>query len=571
MGATDTWMKLSHAGGTQSQTYSVTLEEEKTKSVAEGCFVNMTLMAGGGAFGFSAYVGVTAGYERLDGSSISTASMTSTETSGTVQNLTADLTDYAFNWKLIGWKTDDLFPGVPFVGYAVKEQKDLPMPVDDLKAVYSAEDKTVTLTFTAPETDPGRMAATHFYAYDDLHDGSIGACSNSSSDPERSITIDVSGYTTQGATFTVIPFNETTNMRGMPSNEAYCLFVMSSNVVSELIQELRDKIAALETALKKGDADLADDIADLVEAYKALSAEVEDLEEAQDALSDTMAEADEALQEAIDKVDAELSAAIENLSQDTDTAISDLTDAYISADILLKADIDSLSGKLGDLEQTMSEADGALQEAIDKVSADLSAAIENLRKATDAELERSIADLTDAYANADHLVKMDVDSLTENLAALGQTMVEADGALQATIQKAEDDLAAVKKELGSAMAEDVDRLNIKINTLNTALDDAYKLADEMLTKDIGGLSQRLNELESRHTEDIGALRTELEALKAQIAEQDEINNAQQAAADTTRTITFVALGVGSVSLLGNAMLLFLLLKKKSRTKSRTKI
>ena len=640
VGATDTWMKLSHAGGTQSQTYSVTLEEEKTKSVAEGCFVNMTLMAGGGAFGFSAYVGVTAGYERLDGSSISTASMTSTETSGTVQNLTADLTDYAFNWKLIGWKTDDLFPGVPFVGYAVKEQKDLPMPVDDLKAVYSAEDKTVTLTFTAPETDPGRMAATHFYAYDDLHDGSIGACSNSSSDPERSITIDVSGYTTQGATFTVIPFNETTNMRGMPSNEAYCLFVMSSNVVSELIQELRDKIAALETALKKGDADLADDIADLVEAYKALSAEVEDLEEAQDALSDTMAEADQLLQEAIDKVNTDLSAAIENLSQDTDTAISDLTDAYISADILLKADIDSLSGKLGDLEQTMSEADGALQEAIDKVSADLSAAIENLReatdeelersiadltdayanadhllkmdidtlsddlgdleqtmseadsalqeaidkvsadlsaaienlrKATDAELERSIADLTDAYANADHLVKMDVDSLTENLAALGQTMVEADGALQATIQKAEDDLAAVKKELGSAMAEDVDRLNIKINTLNTALDDAYKLADEMLTKDIGGLSQRLNELESKHTEDIGALRTELEALKAQIAEQDEINNAQQAAADTTRTITFVALGVGSVSLLGNAMLLFLLLKKKSRTKSRTKI
>ena len=566
VGATDTWMKLSHAGGTQSQTYSVTLEEEKTKSVAEGCFVNMTLMAGGGAFGFSAYVGVTAGYERLDGSSISTASMTSTETSGTVQNLTADLTDYAFNWKLIGWKTDDLFPGVPFVGYAVKEQKDLPMPVDDLKAVYSAEDKTVTLTFTAPETDPGRMAATHFYAYDDLHDGSIGACSNSSSDPERSITIDVSGYTTQGATFTVIPFNETTNMRGMPSNEAYCLFVMSSNVVSELIQELRDKIAALETALKKGDADLADDIADLVEAYKALSAEVEDLEEAQDALSDTMAEADQLLQEAIDKVNTDLSAAIENLSQDTDTAISDLTDAYISADILLKADIDSLSGKLGDLEQTMSEADGALQEAIDKVSADLSAAIENLREATDEELERSIADLTDAYANADHLVKMDVDSLTENLAALGQTMVEADGALQATIQKAEDDLAAVKKELGSAMADDVDRLNIKINTLNTALDDAYKLADEMLTKDIGGLSQRLNELESRHTEDIGALRTELEALKAQIAEQDEINNAQQAAADTTRTITFVALGVGSVSLLGNAMLLFLLLKKKSRTK-----
>ncbi|MDH8276264.1 hypothetical protein QIG69_28330, partial [Klebsiella pneumoniae] len=71
------------------------------QSVAEGCFVNTTLMAGGGAFGFSAYVGVTAGYERLDGSSISTASMTSTETSGTVQTLTSDLSYYGFDWKLI--------------------------------------------------------------------------------------------------------------------------------------------------------------------------------------------------------------------------------------------------------------------------------------------------------------------------------------------------------------------------------------------------------------------------------------------------------------------------------------
>ncbi|MGN0164544.1 MAG: hypothetical protein ACI39R_00030 [Lachnospiraceae bacterium] len=582
VGSTDTWMKLSHAGGTQTQTYSVTLEEEKTKSVAEGCFVNMTLMAGGGAFGFSAYAGATAGYERLDGESFSTASMTSTETSGTVQNLGADLTDYGFDWKLIGWKTDDLFPGVPFVGYAVKNQKDLPMPVDDLKATYNSDDQTVTLTFTVPETDPGRMAATHFYAYDDLHEGYIGACSTSSSNSERSITIDVSGYTAQSATFTVIPFNETTNMRGMPSNEAYCLFVMSSNVVSKLFQELRDKIAALETALEKGDADLADDIADLVAAYKALSAEVKDLKDVQEALSDTMEEADEALQKAIDKVNADLSAAIEKLSQDTDKAlkqaITDLTNAYISADTLLKADIDSLSGKLDSLEQTVNEADEALQKAIDKVREDLTDAIEKLRQANDEELEQAIFNLTDAYLNADVLLKADIDVLSEKFAALEQTMNEADEVLLATIEQVQADL-----------------------------DAAYKLADELLKDDIDGLSQRLDELEAKHAEDIDALRAELEALykadidalsaeleakykedidalsseletlRVQIAEQDEnnstaiqtlksVDNIQKENTDNTRLITIVALCIGSVSLLGNVLLLVLLLKKKFLTK-----
>ena len=61
------------------------------------------------------------------------------------ENLSNDQTDYRFDLKLIGWKTDDLFAGVPFVGYAVKGQ------ADDLKATYSYEDGgTVTLTWTAP-------------------------------------------------------------------------------------------------------------------------------------------------------------------------------------------------------------------------------------------------------------------------------------------------------------------------------------------------------------------------------------------------------------------------------------
>lgn len=591
VGDTDTWMKLSYAGGTQTQTYSVTLEEEKTKSVAEGGYANMSLMVGGGSdiLNVSAYAGITAEYERLKGSSISTASMTSTETSGTVQNLSPDLTDYGFNWKLIGWKTDDLFKGVPFVGYAVKDQRDLPKPVDDLKASYS--NGKVTLTFTAPTADPGRMQTTHFYAYDDLHDRYVGACSNNygpnGDNAERSITIDVSGYSATGATFTVIPYREDAMMggiggtRGMPSNEVFCLFAMSDKEVKALIQDLKDSIAALEEALKAEHAILAAAIADLTEAYQAadeaLQSQVDDLEAAQEALKKAMEEGDAALQKAIDKVREDLTAAIEKLSQDTDSAIADLTSAYIAADALLKANIDTLSGKLDDLEQTMNEADDALQEAIDQVKEELSQTIENLRQATDESLEQAIADLTEAYTNADTLLKADIDSLSDKHDALEQTMIEADAALLATIEKVQADLSAAKKELESAMKEDKEALNSKIDTLNSALDAAYKLADEMLKKDIDGLSQKLEELNAQHKEDLDALHAELDALKAQIAKQDEINNTaiqtlntvdstQREATDIVRIITIVGLCIGSVSLLGNVVLLLLLIKKKILTK-----
>lgn len=607
VGDTDTWMKLSYAGGTQTQTYSVTLEEEKTKSVAEGGYANMSLMVGGGSdiLNVSAYAGITAEYERLKGSSISTASMTSTETSGTVQNLSPDLTDYGFNWKLIGWKTDDLFKGVPFVGYAVKDQRDLPKPVDDLKASYS--NGKVTLTFTAPTADPGRMQTTHFYAYDDLHDRYVGACSNNygpnGDNAERSITIDVSGYSATGATFTVIPYREDAMMggiggtRGMPSNEVFCLFAMSDKEVKALIQDLKDSIAALEEALKAEHAILAAAIADLTEAYQAadeaLQSQVDDLEAAQEALKKAMEEGDAALQKAIDKVREDLTAAIEKLSQDTDEAlkqaITDLTNAYTSADTLLKADIESLSGKLTNLEKTLKDADAALQKAIDKVNADLTKAIDDLSKATDENLTEAVGNLTTAYTNADALLKADIDALSEELAALKQTMIEADDALLAAIEQVKADLDATKKELESAMAEEVEQLNSKIDTLNAALEAAYKLADEMLKRDIDALRAELEakhkenidtlraELEAKHKEDIDTLRAELAALKVQIEDRDEINNTaiqtlntvdstQREATDIIRIITIVGLCIGSVSLLGNVVLLLLLFKKKLLTK-----
>ena len=579
-GDTDTWMKLSHAGGTQTQTYSVTLEEEKTKTVAEGCYANMSLMAGGGSdiLNVSAYAGITAEYERLKGSSISTASMTSTETSGTVQNLSADLTDYGFNWKLIGWKTDDLFKGVPFVGYAVKDQRDLPKAVDDLKAEYS--DGKVILTFTAPTADPGRMEITHFYAYDDLHDRYVGACSNyygpNGDKAERSITIDVSGYDAPGATFTVIPYCEdpstggTGGMRGMPSNEVYCLFAMSAKDVEALIQELRDKIAELTEALEGQDSDFEAKLAELITAYKkadeALQSQVDDLEAAQEALKTAMEEADAALQAAIDKVREDLTAAIEKLDKDTEAAIAELTAAYTATDALLQANIDALSEKLAALELATKEADDALQAAIDKVREDLTAAIENLSNATGEALEQAVADLTAAYTSADALLKADIDALSEELAALKKTMIAADKALLAAIEKVQADLDAAKKELESAMAEEVERLNDKINTLSAALDAASRLADEKLKESMDDMNQQMAEMNAKHQADMDALLAELEVMRAQILEQDRINGIQQKKMDTTRTIAIVGLCIGSVSLIGNGALLVTLLKTKSQTK-----
>ena len=303
----------------------------------------------------------------------------------------------------------------------------------------------------------------------------------------------------------------------------------------------------------------------------------------------TTSDADKALQEAIDEVKEELSAAIENLRQASDAAlvkaIDDLTVAYTSADALLKADIDSLSDKLSTLEQTVNEADDALQEAIDKVKEELSAAIENLRQASDEALVKAIDDLTVAYTSADALLKADIDSLSEKLTALGQTMSEAYDVLLATIEQVQADLDATKKELENTIAEDMAQLNNKIDTMNAALDAAYKLADEMLKKDIEALLDKLEaahnkdidalraELEADYMADIDALRAELEALKVQISEQDDTNSAaiqtlksvdstQKEATDIFRNITIVGLCIGSVSLLGNAILLILQLKKK---------
>lgn len=516
--SSDNWMMLSHAGGTQSQAFTVTATKEQTTSVAEGGYTNLSIMAGTDLKFVSAYGGATASYERLDGNIYSTAAMTSTETAGTVQNLDGNLTCYNFTWKLIGWKSSRLLGGVPCVGYAVRSQNAPPQAVTDLTATYSAENGgCVILTWTSPEIMAGRDAIDWFYINSDQETGFIDCVTNAGEGTEYSVTISVKDYSPRYATFTVSAYNEASNESGAPSNEAYCLFAVSDQEINSLIaqakEDLQKKLEALE---------------------KALEEETDDL----------------------------------------DKAIADLIEAYQAADKLLKTELTEAQALL---KTELTAADEGLQKAIDKVNKDLTEAVQGLRQATEDNLQTAITDLTEAYLSADALLQANIDSLTEALAALEQAMLEADTSLQEAIAQVKADLDEVKKELEAAQAADVDRLTRRMNALNSALDAAYKLADELLRKDIDGLSQRLDAQETKHQQDVDALLAQIEALKAQIAEQDGVNalafttlqqenSTQQQGLDTSRTIAIVGLCIGSVSFAGMATLLLLLLKKKALLK-----
>lgn len=583
-GSTDNWMKLSYAGGTQQQAYTVTLDSEKTKSVAEGCYMNSAIMGGGGIGPFSVYAGVSAGFERLKGHSFSTASITSTETSGAVQNLNNEQTSYRFNWKLIGWKTDDLFAGIPFVGYAVKDQAAPPQPVNDLKASFSSENGgKVTLTWTSPTILSGRSAINYFYVNCDKASSYVVATSNKGAGKEHSVTIDVSGYSDRsGATFTVSSYNTAGNAASMPSNEVYVMFVLTDQEVIRLINEARNdlqaKIDDLKAQINSGNNVSVESFNNLIAAYQAadklINSRIDDLKLVQDALEDKMSAADILLEEAINKVESELLTAIDELGKSNEEAlgkaITDLTDAYKNADALLKTDIDSLSAKHNSLEQTVKNADKALQDAIDKVNEDLTKAIENLGKAGDEALEKAVKDLTNAYNSADALINSNISSLSGKQADLEKTVSEADKALQQAIdemdkkltdaieklgtssdnnlQQAITDLSAVCKNADALLKADIKSVSDKLTSLEQNVnkaDEAINASIKKVKDDldatklvIEALSKKIEEMESSHKEDIknvtanmeeghkkdiDELNAELEIFKNQVSKNNSVN------------------------------------------------
>ena len=515
-GSTETWMKLSYAGGTQEQTYSTTLETEKTTTVAEGCYANLAILFGadGGVIPVSAYEGVTADYEYLSNRSISSAHITTEETSGAVQNLTEDLDDYGFDWKLIGWKTSDLFAGVPFVGYAVRNQRDLPKPADDLTAEYTSEnDGKVTLTWTSPELETGRMEITHFVIWQDGE--KVKIVSNTGAGSPHTTEIDVSQYTNNSATYAVSSYREidggASGYMGIPSNEVFIAFSLTPQEIENLIADAKTE----------------------------MQAQI-------DALNTQLAE------------------------QGTAESINNLIAAYKEADALLNSELAAQSDQLAELQQTTTEADAALQTAIDKVNADLTAAIDEVRNATDESMEQAVADLTDAYTSADLLMKSDIASLQDKLTALQDLMKQSDELTGTKIEQVQDDLEEVRNELTENMTTDFETINNRIDTISSTLDAASSMADSALQNNIDAANATVEEVISVHKKDIELLQNELDILRQELKDlQKQVETQEQTDTDhmeeikSTQTITYVSLGVGTVSLAGNVALLLAVARKLS--------
>ena len=517
-GSTETWMKLSYAGGTQEQTYSTTLETEKTTTIAEGCYANLAILFGadGGLIPVSAYEGVTADYEYLNNRSISSAHITTEETSGAVQNLTEDLDDYGFDWKLIGWKTSDLFAGVPFVGYAVRNQRDLPKPADDLTAEYTSEnDGKVTLTWTSPELETGRMEITHFVIWQDGE--KVKIVSNTGAGSPHTTEIDVSQYTNNSATYAVSSYREidggASGYMGIPSNEVFIAFSLTpqeiENLIADAKTEMQEQIDALNTQLAEQGTANAESINNLIAAYK-------------------------------------------------------------EADALLNSELAAQSDQLAELQQTTTEADAALQTAIDKVNADLTAAIDEVRNATDESMEQAVADLTDAYTSADLLMKSDIASLQDKLTALQDLMKQSDELTGTKIEQVQDDLEEVRNELTENMTTDFETINNRIDTISSTLDAASSMADSALQNNIDAANATVEEVISVHKKDIELLQNELDVLRQELKDlQKQVETQEQTDTDhmeeirSTQTITYVSLGVGTVSLAGNVALLLAVARKLS--------
>ena len=470
----------------------------------------------------------------------------------------------------------------------MRNQRDLPKPADDLTAEYSSIDNKVTLKWTAPEVETGRMGISHFILFEDDNQLNNSVVNNLGAGKEHTFEINVSDYTKNSATYTVKSFyekdlgNGITGYTGLPSNEAFCVFTMTSQEVNNLIantkNDLQAKIDAINQQLAEYGTVTGEQITELIAAYQKadelLQGQIDDLETAHNELDEEMGKAIVSLNNSIDVLNADLTAQINALEQATDEslqqAIKKVTDDYAAADTLLKSELVAQSEELTALQQTTTAADAALQTAIDKVNADLTAAIEEVRNATDEAMDQAIADLSDAYTSADLLLKSDIASLQDKLASLQDLMKQSDELTGTTIEQVQDDLEEVRNELTDNMTTDFETINNRIDSISSTLDAASSMADSALQNNIDAANATVEEVVSVHKKDIellqnelDILRQELKALQKQVETQDKTDTAHMEEIRSTQTITYVSLGVGTVSLAGNVALLLVVARKLS--------
>ena len=531
------WMGLSHSGGVSTLAYSTSVGTERSKTVSDSASINLAVTVGSSFAGFGASVGITTSLSSLKSKGISTAQVTTTATSGTVQNLSDDATEYNFDWQLIGWKTDasdGLFNGVPFVGYAVRNVSAPPPCVTDLHVEYDGTPGRAYLCWNMPQILTGRIAVHNFDVYR-VDGGKRQLLGNINCDETGYAMFEVTSGS-PSASYVVVAKNAQTGQCSIDSNEVLVIFATTKDQVKKLIEDaytdLTGSINDLKAALESGQAEaIKKAIEDLTEAYKAADDLLKsELTEADAALEEKLNAVDEALKNAIDTVQANLDKAVADLTKlinDGDKAnsdalakaINDLTEAYKAADALLGSE---LTGKLTALEEKLTKADEALTAAIDEVrnnldraTSDLTKAIADGDKAGAEKLGEAVATLTKTYQIAADLMKSDIKSLTDRLAALEEAMKKADEALGKNIND-------VKSEL----EREIEELRNDLKSLRESFDAKERENDEKLAA-------------------LGA-----------------VNDAQQSKLGKLKAVAVTGLCISIISFMGDIALLVLFLRQK---------
>ena len=604
------WMGLSHSGGVSTLAYSTSVGTERSKTVSDSASINLAVTVGSSFAGFGASVGITTSLSSLKSKGISTAQVTTTATSGTVQNLSDDATEYNFDWQLIGWKTDasdGLFNGVPFVGYAVRNVSAPPPCVTDLHVEYDGTPGRAYLCWNMPQILTGRIAVHNFDVYR-VDGGKRQLLGNINCDETGYAMFEVTSGS-PSASYVVVAKNAQTGQCSIDSNEVLVIFATTKDQVKKLIEDaytdLTGSINDLKTALESGQAEaIKKAIEDLTEAYKAADDLLKsELTEADAALEEKLNAADEALKNAIDTVQANLDKAVADLTKlinDGDKAnsdalakaINDLTEAYKAADALLGSE---LTGKLTALEEKLTKADEALKNSIDTVQANLDKAVGDLTKlinngdkANSDALAKAINELTAAYKAADALLGSE---LTGKLTALEEKLTKADEALTAAIDEVRNNLDRATSDLTKAIADGDKAGAEKLGEAVATLTKTYQIAADLMKSDIKSLTDRLaaleeamkkadealgkniNDVKSELEREIEELRNDLKSLResfdAKERENDEklaalgaVNDAQQSKLGKLKAVAVTGLCISIISFMGDIALLVLFLRQK---------
>ena len=605
------WMGLSHSGGVSTLAYSTSVSTEQSSTVSDSASLNLAVSVGASFAGFGASAGITTSISALKSKGISTAQVTTTATSGTIQNLSDDATEYNFDWQLIGWKTepgDGLFSGVPFVGYAVRSVSAPPPCVTDLHVEYDGTPGRAYLCWNMPKILTGRIAVHNFDVYR-VDNGSRQWLGNINCDKTGFAMFEVSSTSSPSASYVVVAKNAQTGQCSIDSNEVLVIFATTKDQVKKLIEDayidLTGSINDLKTALESGQAEaIKKAIEDLTEAYKAADDLLKsELTEADAALEEKLNAVDEALKNAIDTVQANLDKAVADLTKlinDGDKAnsdalakaINDLTEAYKAADALLGSE---LTGKLTALEEKLTKADEALKNSIDTVQANLDKAVGDLTKlinngdkANSDALAKAINELTAAYKAADALLGSE---LAGKLTALEEKLTKADEALTAAIDEVRNNLDRATSDLTKAIADGDKAGAEKLGEAVATLTKTYQIAADLMKSDIKSLTDRLaaleeamkkadealgkniNDVKSELEREIEELRNDLKSLResfdAKERENDEklaalgaVNDAQQSKLGKLKAVAVTGLCISIISFMGDIALLVLFLRQK---------